>query len=113
MIRSLSPDRLRWFAGLAAICWIALAEPRAAGAQRLPFTVYSADEGLAADCAGAVHLPDKSIVAGAQDRTVESQVCREIVASPACRTSDIPLREVAKGPFSACIKAEDIPAVAS
>ena len=48
MIRSLSPDRLRWFAGLAAICWIALAEARAAGAQRLPFTVYSADEGLAA-----------------------------------------------------------------
>ena len=28
MILSLSPDRLRWFAGLAAICWIALAEAR-------------------------------------------------------------------------------------
>lgn len=32
----------------AAICWIACGEPRAAIAQRLPFTVYSVDEGLAA-----------------------------------------------------------------
>jgi len=32
----------------AAICWLALAEARPAHAQRLPFTVYSADEGLAA-----------------------------------------------------------------
>lgn len=34
-------------------------------------------------------------------------------ASPACGTSDIPLREVEKGHFSACIKAEEIAAVAS
>jgi oligopeptide/dipeptide ABC transporter ATP-binding protein len=34
-------------------------------------------------------------------------------ASPACATSDVPLREVAKGHFSACIKAEEIAAVAS
>lgn len=47
-IRSSAADRLRKLAGLAAILWIALAEPRAAVAQRLPFTVYSADEGLAA-----------------------------------------------------------------
>jgi len=33
-------------------------------------------------------------------------------ASPACGTSDVPLREVAKGHFSACIKAEEIAAVA-
>ena len=47
-IRSFSADRIGFLAGLAAICWIALGEPRPAAAQRLPFTVYSADEGLAA-----------------------------------------------------------------
>lgn len=47
-IRSFSADRLGLLAGLAAICWIACEEPRPAAAQRLPFTVYSADEGLAA-----------------------------------------------------------------
>lgn len=47
-IRSFSTDRLRRFAGLAAIFWIASLEPRAATAQRLPFTTYSTDDGLAA-----------------------------------------------------------------
>ncbi len=47
-IRSFSVDRLGFLAGLAAIYWIALGEPRPAAAQLLPFTVYSAEEGLAA-----------------------------------------------------------------
>ncbi len=40
--------RLRLLAVLAAILGIAWVEPRSACAQRLPFTVYTADEGLAA-----------------------------------------------------------------
>ena len=47
-IRSFSTDRLRRLAGLAAIFWFASLDPRAATAQRLPFTVYSTDDGLAA-----------------------------------------------------------------